>query len=104
MKIEINKEDVTSKVYNNVIKISETLGDEFNWINFETGSNPNLTFSIDFEQDNKLLCLEIGSTGVGWFGEPGPIFKNFLDITSEENYNIFIEELKKDLSFLFKNS
>jgi len=102
MVIEINEKEVTPNVFNNVIKISETLGNEFNWINFSTYPNPNLTFSIDFEQDEKLLSLEIGSTGVGWFCEPGPILKDFLDITTVEKYNNFIQELKKDLLFLFK--
>lgn len=102
MKIDINEKEVTPTILKNAIKVANALGDEFDWLDISIYPNPNLTISIDFEQDDKILCLEIGSTGVGWFVEPGPIFKDFLGIVTEENFNDFITILKNDLKNNFK--
>jgi hypothetical protein len=107
MQIEIYEKEVTPNVFKNVIKTVNALGNEFDWLDIESYPNPNLTFSIDFEQDDKLLCLEIGSTGVGWFvehGEHGTIFKDILGIVTEESFNTFIKELKQDLKKYFKKN
>jgi len=106
MQIEIYEKEVTPNVFKNVIKTVNALGNEFDWLDIEAYPNPNLTFSIDFEQDDKFFGLEIGSTGVGWFAEPSdtPLFKDFLGIVTEENFNAFIKELKQDLKKYFKKN
>lgn len=102
MQIDISEKEVTPTIFKNAVKVANALADEFDWLDISIYPNPNLTISIDFEQDDKILCLEIGSTGVGWFVEPGPIFKDFSGIVTQENFNNFITELKNDLKHNFK--
>lgn len=102
MKIDINEKEVTPIILKNAIKVANALGAEFDWFDIEAYSNPNLTISIDFEKDGVILSLEIGENSSGYFIEPGPVFKDFLGILTEENFNNFITELKNDLKKYFK--